>query len=457
MLLTPLNLDRPEFIKPIPHPLAARVHVPGSKSHTNRALMLAALSDGTTILENALFSEDSQYFASALNELGFDCHLEPEKYSMTIRGLAGCIPVPRADMFIGNAGTAARFLTAMLTLGRGEYRIDGTPRMRQRPIGDLVGALNTLGAHVDASRPDVGSLINSEDLLVTSTLINDESPSALSLPIKIRASGLRGGTTKIRGDISSQFLSGLLMVAPYAENTVDIILDGPLSSKPYIDLTIGVMADFKVQVHRQGYSNFTILSQPYHSPGPYSIESDASGASYFFAAPAICGGWLEVENMKLDSRQGDIGFLDILKKMGCKISSPGDAIRVCGPNTLMGIEIDMSDISDTFMTLAAIAPFAATPTTIRGIASSRLKETDRVSAVCTELRRLGVDVHEYSDGMTINPCNDFRPTRVHTYDDHRIAMAFSLVGLRVRGIEIENPGCVAKTFPGFFDVLSLLK
>jgi 3-phosphoshikimate 1-carboxyvinyltransferase len=419
--------------------------------------MLAALSDGTTTLENALFSEDSQYFASALNELGFSNHLESESNSMTVRGLAGNIPASRADIFIGNAGTAARFLTAMLTLGRGEYRIFGSVRMHQRPIGDLVGALNNLGAHVEASRPDIGSVISSKEILATSKQINEVSPGSLSLPTKIRASGLAGGTTKIRGDISSQFLSGLLMVAPCAEKPVEIIVEGALSSRPYIDLTIGVMADFEVQVQRQGYSKYTIWPQPYHSPGPYSIESDASGASYFFAAPAICGGWVEVENMILDSRQGDIRFLEILQKMGCEVSSPGGAIRVSGPDIFTGIEINMSDISDTFMTLAAIAPFANTPTTIRGIASSRLKETDRVSAVCAELRRLGVEVYEYPDGMTINPCNDVRPGRVHTYDDHRIAMAFSLVGLRVQGIEIENPGCVAKTFPGFFDVLSLLK
>ena len=455
--MIPLSSDPPEIIEPISHHLAARVRVPGSKSHTNRALMLAALSDGTTTLENALFSEDSQYFASALNELGFDSRLESEKNSMVIKGLAGRIPASWADLFIGNAGTAARFLTAMLTLGRGEYRIDGTARMRQRPIGDLVAALNNLGCHVEASAPDADSTGNSEATLNPSAQKTEPPPVSFSLPVSIRTKGLTGGTTKIRGDISSQFLSGLLMVSPCARNPVEIIVEGPLSSRPYIDLTISVMADFEVQVQRHAYSKFTIWPQSYRSPGSYSIESDASSASYFFAAPAICGGWVEVENIKRDTRQGDIGFLDILMKMGCGLSSHGGVVRVSGPDTLMGVEVDMIDISDTFMTLAAIAPFAATPTTIRGIASSRLKETDRVAAVCTELRRLGVEVYEYPDGMTIYPCDDVRPTRVDTYDDHRIAMAFSLIGLRAQGVEIKNPGCVAKTFPGFFDVLGRLK
>ena len=455
--MTSLSPDPPEIIEPIFHTLAARVRVPGSKSHTNRALMLAALSNGTTIIENALFSEDSQYFASALDELGFVVYLKPEKNRMIISGLDGRIPASWAELFIGNAGTAARFLTAMLTLGRGEYRIDGTTRMRQRPIGDLVNALNNLGCHVNASTPDVDATVNSERRLPPSTQIAELPPVSFSLPVSIRAKGLGGGTTKIRSDISSQFLSGLLMVAPCAKYPVEIIVEGPISSRPYIDLTIGVMADFEVQVQRQAYAKYTILPQLYRSPGQYSIESDASSASYFFAAPAICGGWVEVEKIKLDTRQGDIGFLEILKKMGCVISSHGSAIRVSGPDKLMGVDMDMTDISDTFMTLAAIAPFAATPTTIRGIASSRLKETDRVTAICTELRRLGVEVDEYPDGMTIYPCDDVRPACVHTYDDHRIAMAFSLVGLRVQGVEIENPGCVAKTFPGFFNELSRLK
>ncbi|MBL7162802.1 MAG: 3-phosphoshikimate 1-carboxyvinyltransferase [Anaerolineales bacterium] len=418
-------------ITPITRPLETRTNVPGSKSHTNRALLIAALAEGTTSLHNALFSDDSDYFAQALIKLAFDIRLDPDAKTMTITGLGGQIPNPQADLVIGNAGTAARFLAAMLTLGQGYYTLDGVERMRQRPIAQLVSALNQLGAQVEA-------------------------PSGCP-PVHIHATGLPGGKTSIRGDTSSQFLSGLLMVAPYAQEPVEIDVDGPLNSKPYIDLTLSVMADFGVQVHRDGYEHFHVTPQRYQALGDYPIESDASAASYFFAAPAICGGWVEVTNLSRSARQGDIAFLDILKKMGCIVTEFDDAIRVTGPERLRGVDIDMSDISDTSLTLAAIAPFAETPTTIRGITSSRLKETDRVAATCTELRRLGVRVDEHSDGMTIYPSKNLKAAPIHTYDDHRIAMAFSLIGLRVPGIEIENPACVAKTFPDFFEVLEKLQ
>jgi 3-phosphoshikimate 1-carboxyvinyltransferase len=247
------------------------------------------------------------------------------------------------------------------------------------------------------------------------------------------------------------------MVAPYASEPVEISVEGPLHSKPYIDLTLSVMADFGVRVHRRDYGHFSISPQVYNALGQYPIESDASAASYFFATPAVCGGWVQVANISRDSRQGDIAFLDVLSKMGCTIAQVMDGIRVTGPDRLMGIDVDMADISDTAMTLAAIAPLAETPTTIRGIASSRLKETDRISATCTELRRMGVQVDEHPDGMTIYPCGDIQPARIRTYGDHRMAMAFALVGLRTPGIEIDNPACVAKTFPAYFQVLDRLK
>ena len=422
-------------------PLSARVSVPGSKSHTNRALLLAALADGTTTLENALFSDDSQYFADALLQLGFEITLDSQTKTMTIAGLMGRIPVSQAKLFIGNAGTAARFLTAMLTLGHGHYLLDGVERMRQRPIGDLVLALNQLGAQVAATRQP--PTVNHQPILCP--------------PITVTAAGLPGGSTSIRGDISSQFLSGLLMVASYAQNPVEINIEGLLNSKPYIDLTIRVMADFGVEVWREGYERFRVSPQRYQSPGTYPIESDASAASYFFAAPAICGGWVEVANLSRTARQGDIAFLDVLTQMGCTFSETDHAIRVSGPEKFRGVDVDMSNISDTSMTLAAIAPFAETPTTIRGIASSRLKETDRVIATVTELRRLGVRVDQHPGGMTIYPCKNIQPARIRTYNDHRMAMAFALVGLRIPGIEIENPECVTKTFPDYFQVLESLQ
>lgn len=436
------------IIRPIQQPLTARVAVPGSKSHTNRALLLAALCSQATRLQHALFSDDSRYFAAALGELGFQVHSDPGKETFVVQGLGGRIPSRTADLYVGNAGTAARFLTAMLTLGQGQYRLDGVERMRQRPIGDLITALNNLGAAVSASPgyPQAGPN-------------QAERPAAVGgyPPVSVQAHGLPGGFTTIRGDISSQYLSAVLMVSPAAQRGVHIQVDGPLNSKPYIDLTLDVMADFGVRVEREAYQSFQVGPQAYHSPGDYAIESDASAASYFFAAPAICGGWVQVERISRASRQGDIAFLEVLSRMGCTISESENAIRVSGPLHLKGVDVNMADISDTAMTLAAIAPFAESPTTIRQIASSRLKETDRITATCTELRRLGVKVDEQPDGMRIYPCKALRAARIHTYDDHRMAMAFSLVGLRLPGVEIENPGCVAKTFPNFFEVLEQLQ
>jgi len=401
--------------------------------------LLAALAEGTTQLENALFSEDSHYFAQALITLGFELTLNEEDKSMTIQGLGGKIPVAQADLLIGNAGTAARFLTALLTTGHGRYRIDGVERMRRRPIGDLIAALNQLGANISGQQ----SVVSGRHLICP--------------PVTVAASGLSGGATSIRGDISSQFLSGLLMVAPYAHGKVAITVDGPLHSKPYIDLTLDVMADFGIEIQREGYTHFRTTPGKYSPLESYPIESDASAASYFFAAPAICGGWVEVNHLSRTARQGDIAFLEILEQMGCAVDEVPGAIRVTGPEQLRGLDVDMSNISDTSMTLAAIAPFAETPTTIRGIASSRVKETDRVTATVTELRRLGVQVEEHPDGMTIYPYKEIHSAKIHTYDDHRMAMAFALVGLRVPGIEIKNPGCVAKTFPNYFDVLEQLR
>ncbi|MEW6284980.1 MAG: 3-phosphoshikimate 1-carboxyvinyltransferase [Chloroflexota bacterium] len=450
-------------ILPINHPLSTTVRVPGSKSLTNRALLIAALANGTTKITNALFSDDSRYFANALRTLGFDVQMDEANAAMTVSGLGGKIPAQRAELFIGNAGTAARFLTAFLTLGHGEYLLDGDARMRQRPIGDLVDALTQLGATLHA-HTDHHSLITDHHSLITdhsspitdhSSPITDHSP--LCPPLKILANGLRGGKAKIAGDISSQFLSALLMVAPYAQTPVEIELTTPLNSKPYVDMTLAVMRDFGVEVQRNGYQTFTIPLSTFQLPiTNYPIESDASAASYFFAAPAICGGTVKVENISRNSKQGDIAFLDILQQMGCTVTETDNCLLITGPSHLRGIDVDMRNIPDTAQTLAVIAPFADTPTRIRGIASARLKETDRIHATCTELARFGVRVEEHDDGMTIYPCQTFQPATVQTYNDHRMAMAFSLIGLRVEGVVIENPSCVSKTFPNFFDVLQTL-
>jgi 3-phosphoshikimate 1-carboxyvinyltransferase len=419
-------------IEPIRHPLDATVRLPGSKSLTNRALLISALAQGKTCLTNALFSDDSRYFAGALNTLGFDIQLDEINNEMIVTGLGGKIPSTRAELFIGNAGTAARFLSAFLTLGHGEYILDGESRMHERPIGDLIGALSQLGAELEAT---------------------NNCP-----PVKIKASGLPGGKTKIAGNISSQFLSALLMIAPYAKTPVEIEVITELNSKPYVDMTLAVMQDFGVEVQRNGYRSFTIPITNYQLPiTTYPIESDASAASYFFAAPAICGGTVRVENISRHSKQGDIAFIDVLQQMGCKVDEIDHSLLITGGSQLIGIDIDMCDIPDTAQTLAAVAPFASTPTRIRGIASARVKETDRVHATCTELARLGVQVDEHEDGMTIHPCGSFQPATVQTYNDHRMAMAFSLIGLCVPGITIENPACVSKTFPNYFEVLDSLR
>ena len=435
------NLPSSLHITPISKPLSAAVRVPGSKSLTNRTLLIASLANGITHLTNALFSDDSRYFAKALQTLGFDVKLDEENFSMTVIGLGGKIPAKKAELFIGNAGTAARFLSAFLTLGNGEYILDGEPRMRERPIGDLAEALAQLGCDIRSMQNAEGGMQNGQ----------------ICPPIKINASGLKGGKTKIAGDISSQFLSALLMTAPYAQSPVEVELTTDLNSKPYVDMTIAIMKDFGVEIERDGYSRFTIHPSSFFPLSSYAIESDASAASYFFAAPAICGGTVKVENISRKSVQGDVAFVDVLKQMGCTVKENDNSILVTRNLSLHGIDVDMRDIPDTAQTLAAIAPFADSPTRIRGIASARVKETDRVHATCTELARLGVQVEEHEDGMTIYPTSNLQPANIQTYNDHRMAMAFSLIGLRFDGVTIENPSCVSKTFPNFFDVLAELQ
>lgn len=418
-------------------PLQAVVRVPGSKSLTNRALLAAALADGSTRLKQALFSDDSRYFVGALRALGFAVTEDPDAREIVVSGLGGRIPQERAELFIGNAGTAARFLTAMLTLGRGEYVLDGEPRMRERPIGDLVLALRELGADV---APAFGPA--------------PTDPRRLCPPLRVRAGGLAGGGTRVAGDISSQFLSGLLLAAPYARGPVTLTVDGQLNSQPYVDLTLALMADFGVSATRDGYQRFAVRPARYRALPEYAIESDASAASYFFALPVVVGGRVRVRGLGRSSRQGDVAFVDVLAQMGCDVTETADGIEVTRPGGVVrGVDVDLRHIPDTAQTLAAIAPFAATPTVIRGIASARVKETDRVAAIATELARLGVRVEEREDGVTIWPTTQFAPATLQTYNDHRMAMAFALTALRVPGAQIADPGCTAKTFPEFFTVL----
>jgi len=420
-------------VVPAVRPIDAVARVPGSKSITNRALLIAALADGESELVGALDSEDTRYMAAALNALGVAVEADAAGERFLVRGGGGTFPAPEANLFVGNSGTSMRFLAAALPLGRGVYRIDGVPRMRQRPILPLLDALNDLGA--DA---------------------RGEAEPGFP-PLVVRAAGLRGGRTRMAGDQSSQFFSALLQVAPYAADGVEVEVVGDLVSKPYLPLTAAVMAAFGVDLEwdREGWRWFRVAPGQRYGGRVYRVEPDASNASYFFAAAAVTGGRVRVEGLGAGSAQGDLRFVDVLAAMGCAVDEREDWVEVRGPagGALRGVDLDLGGISDTAQTLAAIAPFATGPTTIRGVAHARLKETDRVAALATELRRLGQGVVERPDGLTITPA-PITPAPVHTYDDHRMAMSFAVTALRSPAIEILDPGCVAKTFPAFFERLA---
>ena len=404
-------------------PLHATIRPPGSKSLTNRALICAALAEGTSTLAGALDSEDTQVMVESLRRLGIQVNVDTAARQMVVHGAAGSIPAQSADLFIGNSGTSVRFLTALATLGRGEYRLDGVPRMRERPIAPLADALNQLGADVQCAA--------------------DGCP-----PVTVRADGLSGGEATIRGDLSSQFLSALLMVAPYAAAGVQLEIDGPLVSKPYVKMTLDVMRAFGVDVPEGQLDRFDISPNQSYRATHYAIEPDASAASYFFAAAAIAGGEVTVEGLSRDSLQGDVAFCDCLRRMGCEVHYNDEGITVVG-GPLVGIDVDMNAVSDTVQTLCAVALFADGPTRITGVEHIRHKETDRIAALATELRKFGAAVQERHDGLTITAAALHGAT-IDTYDDHRMAMSMALVGLRAAGVVINDPGCTVKTYPGFF-------
>lgn len=418
-------------IQPWPRPPDAVVTVPGSKSYTNRALLVAALAEGKTRLTGALFSDDTDYMSQALRKLGVAVEADAGTCLFEVVGNGGRIPVDRAELYIGNAGTAARSLVSYVALGNGTFVVDGDePMRRTRPIADLLDALVQLGVDARSQAADG------------------------YLPVVVQARGFKGGKTKLDASKSSQFLTSLMLTAPYTDNGLEIETIGELK-RQYIDITMAVMQAFGVSVAHDDYRTFHIAGRQCYQAREYAIEPDASNASYFFAAAAISGGRVRVDNISVDSAQGDIHFVDVLEKMGCTVGRYEDGIEVTGPSALKGIDVDMKEISDTSLTLAAMAPFAETPVTIRNIEHTRWQETDRIRAMTTELRKLGVDVVERRDGVTISP-SKITPAAVDTYDDHRIAMSFSLLGLRVPGIRINNPGCVSKTFPAYFELLASL-
>lgn len=416
-------------IFPVPGPVSGTIRPPGSKSITNRALVIAALADGASTLTGVLESRDTQVMRDSLRRLGIPLDENLHQHRIVVQGQRGQIPNRQAELWLENSGTSIRFLTALTSLGEGTYRLDGNTRMRERPIRDLIESLREFG--VDAT-----------------CQLGTDCP-----PVVVRARGLRGGAVKCRTGLSSQFLSAMLMVAPAARGPVDLLLSGEVVSEPYIQMTIDVMEQFGVRVDRPATDRYHIEPQAY-SARTYDIEPDASAASYFFAAAAITGGRVTVAGLTRRALQGDVRFVEALERMGCTVIAGADSLTVQG-GPLRGIDIDMNDISDTAQTLAAVAPFAAGPTRIRRVAHMRHKETDRVLAVVTELRKLGLNVEEHPDGMTIHP-GPLRPAAIDTYDDHRMAMSFALIGLRQPGVVIRDPGCTAKTYPEFFQDLDQL-
>ncbi len=401
--------------------------VPGSKSHTNRALICAALAPGTSGLEGALFADDTVAMVGSLLSLGFRVYADAEGRTITVMNPDGQVPAGPADLDVRMSGTTSRFLLPLLCLGEGTYRMDGATQLRNRPIAELVTKLRSLGATIDGD----------------------------SLPLTVHGGGLRGGSVVVQGSVSSQYLSGLLMVAPRTEAGMYMRVAGELVSKPYVDLTIQTMAEFgvPVQAHPE-YREFTVGPSSY-TPSTIRIEPDASAASYFFAAAAITGGRVRVEGLGTETTQGDLKFVEVLRRMGAEVTMTQTWTEVRGTGELHGVEVDMRNISDTAQTLAVVATFADSPTEITGIGFIRHKETDRIGAVVTELSRRGIRSAETPDGMIVYP-GVARPGSVNTYDDHRMAMSFSLLGLVHPGIEIRDPECVSKTFPDYFEVLETL-
>ncbi len=411
------------------------IRPPGSKSISNRVLPLAALAHGTTRIHNLLESDDVNYMRQALAQLGIS--LQFSSGEAKVVGLGGPIhsPTPQS-LFVGNAGTAMRILSALLCAGKGEFLLDGVPRMRERPIGDLVNALTPLAG---------------------ATRISYTGQPGFP-PLSIHAQGLEGGRTSIRGSISSQFLTGLLMALPFCRKPVEVHVEGELVSQPYVKLTLALMRRFGVEVEQHSYQVFRLSPpQAYHSVGDFYVEADASSASYFLAAAAIARGIIRVEGLGKNSLQGEAGFARVLEQMGAQVRYQEDAITVSGA-PLRGVDVDMDSMSDTGMTLAIAALFAEGPTTIRNIGNWRVKETDRIAAMAAELRKVGATVEEGSSYLTIHPPEKLLPAVIETYDDHRMAMCFSLVCLGGVPVTLIDPDCTSKTYPGYFlDFNSLLQ
>lgn len=415
-------------LAPSPGPVQASVTIPGSKSITNRALLLAALADGTSRLRAPLHSDDTFYMVQCLRDLGVSVE-QTLQGDFTVHGAGGTFTAPAKTLSVGNSGTTVRFLTAAACFAPAgtDVVLDGVARMRERPIRDLLGALLTLGVHAES--------------------VNGHGCP----PVRVQGGGLPGGACKLRGDVSSQFLSALLQVSPYAERDVSIEIVGELISKPYVDITQSVMHSFGAEFINEDYRRLTVAAGQRYTAQDYPIEADASNASYFLAAAAVTGGTVTLENLSSESIQGDAKFVDVLERMGCQVTR-GPRLIVTGPERLRPVTADMDAMPDMAQTLALVCAFADGPSRITNLGSLRVKETDRVAAVAKELPKLGVRVEEGRDFWAIHPPSDsaYQRAEIDTYDDHRMAMAFALAGLRIPGVVINDPRCVAKTFPDFW-------
>jgi len=405
----------------------AVVSVPGSKSYTHRALVVSALADGESLLRNTLSSEDTDYTLRGLEALGVTFRLKEDGLHSFGRG--GRLKATDR-LFVGNSGTSMRFLCALAALGNGRTLLDGSERMRSRPMGVLLEGLGALG---------VGAY--------------SEGGKGYP-PVAVESHGLKGGVAKIRGEESSQFLSALLMISPCAEQDVTLEVTGPLPSRPYVDMTVSVMSAFGVEVQRKEYASFFVKAGQRYFPQTYSIEGDTSNASYFFSAAAMTGGTVRVENFPPASLQGDSGFLSILEDMGCEVTR-GDGWAQVRGGELRGIEIDMKAMPDLVPTLAVTAAFAEGKTVIRDIGHLRFKESDRIAALAAELSKLGVRVEEARDWIAVEG-GKMHGAEIETYNDHRLAMSFSIAGLAVPGVKIKGERCVDKSFPGFWETLKKL-
>jgi 3-phosphoshikimate 1-carboxyvinyltransferase len=405
-------------------PIRGTMRPPGSKSITNRALVCAALADGRTHLSGVLDSNDTRVMVDCLERLGVRAEWSSDRSDIQVHGCGGELAGGDIELFVQNSGTTIRFLTAVVSTGHGRYRLDGNERMRRRPIADLVAALRQLGVRIQCQH-------------------DDGCP-----PVLVAAAGLPGGKITVAGDISSQYLSGILLAAPRAQGAITIRLAGDVVSLPYVTMTMRVMEAFGIEVSRNTEREFWMEPQPYQATN-YDVEPDASAAGYFWGAAAISGGEITVQGLTSSSLQGDIGLLDGLVQMGCTVGKTDEGWFRLRGGDLHGIDLDMRQISDTVPTLAVVALFAQGPTTIRGVEHIRHKESNRIGDLARELRKLGAIVHERQDGLQIVP-GKLHGNTLQTYDDHRMAMSLSLAGLRIPGVTILDPGCTSKTYPDFF-------